>query len=81
MSDNDLEESLQPFPTLLNDGIVKLVEVHLAGQRRNGDAGTLALEDVAEVFKVRVTAAHAAVAQLERGNVRAQSDLIGRVSR
>jgi hypothetical protein len=81
MSNNNLEESLETFPALLDNGIVKLVEVDLSGKRRNGDTSAFALEDIAEVFKVRVTTAHAAVAQLEGGDVCAETDLVGRVAR
>jgi hypothetical protein len=52
MANDDLEESLETFPALLDDGVVELVEVDLSGQWRNSDAGTLALEDIAEVLKV-----------------------------
>lgn len=65
MSNNNLEESLQTFPALFNDSVVELVEVDLSWQWGDGDACAFTLKDVAEVFKVRITAAHAAVAQLE----------------
>jgi hypothetical protein len=49
---------------------------HLPRQRRNGHPGALALQDVTEVFKVRVAAADDRVAQLEGGNVGARVDLV-----
>lgn len=52
VTDDNLQESLEAFPALLDDGIVKFVEVDLAGQRRNGDTCALALENVAKVFKI-----------------------------
>ena len=69
MANDDLEESLQALSALLDHGIVEFVKVDLSGQRRDSNASALTLEDIAEVFKVRITAAHAAVAQLERGDV------------
>jgi hypothetical protein len=69
MANDNLEEPLQTFPALLDNGVVELVEVDLAGQWGNGNAGALALENVAEVFKVGITTADATVAQLERGDV------------
>lgn len=81
VTDDNLQKPLETFSALLDDGIVELVEVDLSGQRGNGDAGALALEYVAKVFKVGVTATDAAVAQFERGDVCAQADLVGRVAR
>ena len=52
MANDNLEEPLQTFPALLDNGVVELVEVDLSGQWRNSDAGALTLEDVAEVLKV-----------------------------
>ena len=52
MANDDLEEPLQTFPALLDDGVVELVEVDLSGQWGNGDAGALTLENIAEVLKV-----------------------------
>lgn len=81
MANNDFQKAFQSFPALLNDGIVELVEVDLARQWRDGDTCRLALEDVAEVLKVRVAAPHAAVTQLERRYVGAEGNLVGRISR
>lgn len=52
MADDNLEEPLQAFPTLFDNGIVELVEVDLSGQWGNSDTGALTLEDIAEVLKV-----------------------------
>lgn len=69
MTDHNLQESLQPLATLLNNSIIELVKVDLSRQWGDGDAGALTLENVAKVFKVRVATAHAAVAQFEAGDV------------
>lgn len=61
---------------MLNHIVAEAVREHLAWQRGDGDARTLALQDVAEVFEVRVAAAHAAMAQLEGGDVGATYDLV-----
>lgn len=52
MANDNLEEPLQSFPALLDNGVVELVEIDLARQWGNGDAGALTLEDIAEVLKV-----------------------------
>ena len=80
VADDDLEEALQPLAAVLDDGVVELVEVDLARQRGDGHARRLALQDVAEVLKVRVAAAHGRGAQLERGDVGRQGDQVGRVA-
>lgn len=52
VTDNNLQEALQALSALFNNSIIEFVEVDLAGKRWNGNAGALALENVAEVFKV-----------------------------
>lgn len=52
MADDNLEEPLQTFPALLDNGVVEFVEVDLSGQWGNGDTGALTLKDIAEVLKV-----------------------------
>ena len=52
MANDNLEEPLQTFPALLDDGVVELVEIDLSGQWGNGDASALALKNIAEVLKV-----------------------------
>ena len=54
-------------------------DTYLARQRRNRHPRALALQDLAEVFKVRVAAADDRVAQLEGGDVGARVDLVGGV--
>lgn len=76
MADDDLEELLEPGATTFDDVVAETVGEDLARQGWDGDAGALALEDVAKVLKVRVTAADAALAQLEGGDVCATEDLV-----
>lgn len=76
MSHHNLQEPLQTFPPMLNHIVAKAVREHLAWQRWDRDPRALALQDVAEVFEVRVAAAHAAMAQLEGGDVGATYDLV-----
>lgn len=61
---------------MLDNVIAKAVRKDLARQRRDGDARALALQDVAEILEVRVAAPHAAVLDLEGGDVRSAHDLV-----
>ena len=79
MPDDDLHEPLQALAPMLNHVIAEPVCEHLAGQRRDGDARRLALEDVAKVLKVAVAPPHGAAFELEGGDVGAAEDLVGRV--
>lgn len=79
MADDDLQEALQSLAAMLNHVVAEAVGEDLAGQRGDGDASGLALEDVAEVLEVRVAPAHAAVSQLEGGDVGPADDLVVRV--
>lgn len=74
--DDDLEELLQAGPAALDDVVAEAVGEDLSRQGGDGDAGALALEDVAEVLEVGVPAADAALAQLEGGDVGAADDLV-----
>lgn len=76
MPHHDLQEPLQPLPPMLNHLIAEPIRKHLAGQRRDGHAGALALEDVAEILEIGVAAAHDGVAQLEGGDVGAGVDFV-----
>jgi hypothetical protein len=76
VANDNLEELLEAGAAALDDVVAEAVGEDLAGQGRDGDAGALALEDVAEVLEVGVAAAHAALAQLEGGDVCAADDLI-----
>lgn len=76
VSDDDLEELLEAGATAFDDVVGEAVGEDLAGERGDGDAGALALEDVAEVLEVAVAPAHAALAQLEGGDVGAAHDLV-----
>ena len=79
MTDDDLQEALQPLAAVLDDVVGEAVREDLARQRRDGDAGGLALEDVAEVLEVGVAPADGRGAQLEGGDVGAHDDLVRRV--
>lgn len=79
MTSHNLQKPLQTLAAMLNHVIAEAVRKHLARQRRNGDARALALEDVAEVFKVGVAAAHDGVLELEGGDVGAADDLVASV--
>lgn len=74
--DDDLEELFQAGAAALDDVVAEAVGEDLSRERGDGDAGALALEDVAEVLKVGVAAADAALAQLEGGDVCAAEDLV-----
>lgn len=76
MSDDDAQELFEARAAALNDVVAEAVREYLAGQGRDGDTGALALEDVAEVLKVGVAAAHARGAELERGDVGAADNLV-----
>lgn len=64
---------------MLNHIITEPVCEHLTRQRGNSDARTLALEDITEILKVGVSAAHNRVLELEGGDVGAADDLVGSV--
>ena len=81
MTDDNLEEALQSLTPLLDDGVVKFVKVDLSRKRGDGDAGAFTFENVAEVFKIGVTAADTAVAELETGNVCRESDFVCGIAR
>lgn len=76
MADDYLEELLQSSPAALDDVVTEPVGEDLARQGGDGNPGGLALEDVAEVFKVGIPAADGALAQLESGDVCAANDLV-----
>ena len=76
MTGDNLQETLQTLAAVLDDVVAEAVRKDLAGQRGDGDARALALEDVAEVLEVRVAAAHDRVLQLEGGDVGAADDLV-----
>lgn len=76
MSRHDLQEPLQPFPPMLDDVVAKAVGEHLPGKWGDRDTRALALQDVAEVFEVGVSAAHDGVFELEGGDVGAADDFI-----
>lgn len=79
MADDDLEELLEALAAVLDDVVAEAVGEDLARERGDGDAGALALEDVAKVLKVAVAAAHRRLAQLKRRDVGPAQDLVVRV--
>ena len=76
MSHDDLEELLQPGPAALDYVVAEPVGEHLARKRGDRHASALALQDVAEVLKVRVATAHRRLPQLKGGDVGATYDLV-----
>lgn len=61
---------------MLDDVVAEAVRKDLSRQRRDGDARALALQDVAEILKVGVASPHAAVLQLEGGDVGPADNLV-----
>ena len=76
MPRHDLQEPLEPLASVFDDVVAESVGEHLARQRRDSHACALALQDIAEVLKVRVAAPHDRVLQLEGGDVGAAHDLV-----
>lgn len=81
MADDDAEELLEAGAAALDDVVGEAVGEDLARQGGDGDAGALALEDVAEVLKVAVAAADGAVAQFEGGDVGVEGYEVGGIAR
>ena len=61
---------------MLNDIVAEPVRKHLPGQGRDRHARALPLQYVAEVFEIGVAAPHAAVLQLEGGDVGPADDFV-----
>lgn len=76
VSNHDLQKPLQSFPPVLNHVVAEPVREHLSGQRGDGDACALPLQDVAEVLEVGVAPAHDGMLELEGGDVGAADDLV-----
>lgn len=76
MTSNDLQEPLQTLATMLDHVVAEPVREHFPRQGRDRDPRAFALQDVAEVFKVRVPSAHDRVLQFERGDVCSADDLV-----
>lgn len=76
MTDDDTQELLETGAAALDDIVAEAVREDLAGERGDGDAGALALEDIAEVLKIGVAAADTRGAELEGGDVCAADDLV-----
>ncbi len=76
MADHNLQKPLQPLPPMLDHIIAEPIRKHLARQRRDRNTRALALEDITEVFEVRVAAADGAVFELEGGDVGAADDFV-----
>lgn len=80
MSDDNLQKPLQTPPAILNDTIIKAIDVHLPRQRRDTDASRLALEEIAKHLKIRVSSSHFGAAQFEGGDVGGEADEVGSVA-
>lgn len=76
VADDDAEKLFETSAATLNDVVAESVREDFAGQGRNGHASAFALENVAEVLKVGIAAAHARGSELEGGYVGAADDLI-----
>ena len=76
MADDNAEELLEPSAAAFNNVVGEPISEDLPREGWDGDAGTLALEYVAEVLEVAVAATNAALAQLEGGYVGAADDLV-----
>lgn len=61
MTSNDAKESFESFSPDFDDFIREPISEDLARKGRNVDASRLPFEDIAERFKVRVTASHEGV--------------------
>lgn len=79
VADDNLQEALQAFATVLDDVVGEAVGEDLAGERGDGDTGRLAFEDVAEGLKVRIAPPHRGLLELEGRDVGLHADLIRRV--
>lgn len=79
MARYDLQKPLKSLTSVLDHIIAKPVCEDLPRQRRDGHARALALQDIAEVLKVRVAASHDRVLELEGGDVGAADYLVGGV--
>lgn len=64
---------------MFDDIVAESICEYFARQWWNRDPSALALEDIAEVFEVRVTASHGAVFELEGGDIGAANDLVVRI--
>lgn len=76
MPHHNLQKSLQALSPMLNHIVTEPVRKDLAGQRWDSNARRFPLQNVAKILKVGIAAAHAAVSQLESGDVRAAEDLV-----
>lgn len=69
MAYNNLHKSLQSFSAVLNHVIAKTICEDLSWQRRNSNSSRFPLQDVAEVFEIRVSSANRRMTQLKGRNV------------
>lgn len=76
MSNHDLQESLQALSPMLNHIIAESICKDLSRQRWNGNARRFPLQDVAEVFEVRVAPPYTAVAELKCRYIRTTYNLV-----
>lgn len=64
---------------MLDDIVAESVGKHFPRQRRYGDPGALPLKYVAEIFKIRITAAYGAMFEFEGWDAGPANDLVVRV--
>jgi hypothetical protein len=79
VADHDLQKALEPLAAVLDDVVGEAVREDFPRQGRDGYAGGLSLQDVAEVLEVAVAAADDRVAQFEGGDIGARVDFVGGV--
>lgn len=79
MPRHNLQESLQPLPSMLNHIIRKPIREYLPRQRRDRDPRRLPLEYIPEVLEIGVSAPYDGMFQFECGDVGSADDFVGRV--
>lgn len=79
MPSDDLQEALQTLAAVLDDVVTEPVGENLPGERGYSDARALALQDIAEILEIGVSAAHDGVFQFEGGDVGPAHNLVRRV--
>jgi hypothetical protein len=73
---NYLQEALQALSSMLNDVVRETVGKYLSRERRNGHTGRLALQDITEVFEIRVAAPDTTMAEFKGGDIGSAKNLV-----
>jgi len=76
MAYNDLQESLETLPSMLDHIVGESVCENLAGQWWDCNPSALALQYIAEVLEVRVSAPDNRIAQFEGWDVCSRVDFV-----